>query len=150
MSLAHGLSERQHGHMDDGRPTEDLVWHRVAEAGEPAEGRVRTVHAGTAAICLTRHEGTVGALDNRCPHQGGPLGEGTIENGLLRCPWHGYDYDPVTGQPPPPFTDAATPVPVREEPDGVYVGVVERLTHAASRITSPATATWHSLERCFN
>ena len=38
--------------------------------------------------------------DNRCPHQGGPLGEGSIENGLLRCPWHGYDYDP-THRPPP-------------------------------------------------
>ena len=41
--------------------------------------------------------GRYGALDNHCPHQGGPLGEGTIENGLLRCPWHGFDYCPLTG-----------------------------------------------------
>ena len=57
-------------------------------------------------VAVTRCGGTVGALDNRCPHQGGPLGEGSIENGWLRCPWHGYDYDPTTGRPPEGFTDA--------------------------------------------
>ncbi|WP_372909496.1 Rieske (2Fe-2S) protein [Salinigranum sp.] len=33
-------------------------------------------------------------------HQGGPLGEDSIENGLLRCPWHGWDFDPLTGESP--------------------------------------------------
>ena len=47
------------------------------------------------------------ALENRCPHQGGPLGEGSIENGWLRCPWHGYDYDPLTGRSPEGFPDGA-------------------------------------------
>jgi pyruvate oxidase len=79
--------------------------------------------AGTQAICLTRHKGAVGALDNACPHQGGPLGEGSIENGLLRCPWHGYDYDPVSGTPPPPFTDSPDTFDVVEREDGVYVGI---------------------------
>jgi pyruvate oxidase len=34
------------------------------------------------------------------------LGEGSIENGWLRCPWHGYDYDPISGAPPEGFSDA--------------------------------------------
>ncbi|MGO9898199.1 MAG: Rieske (2Fe-2S) protein [Solirubrobacteraceae bacterium] len=34
-------------------------------------------------------------MSNRCPHQGGPLGEGSIETGMLRCPWHGHDYCPL-------------------------------------------------------
>ena len=67
-------------------------WHRIEEP--PAEGRVRTAIVDGRSIAVTRCGGTVGALDNHCPHQGGPLGEGSIENGLLRCPWHGYDYDP--------------------------------------------------------
>ena len=58
---------------------------------------------------------------NHCPHQGGPLGEGSIEKGLLRCPWHGYDYDPITGQPPGGFSDAVPSYPVEERADGVYV-----------------------------
>jgi len=65
--------------------------------------------------------GQSGALENRCPHQGGPLGEGSIENGWLRCPWHGYDYDPLTGRPPEGFTDGAARFEVTERADGVYV-----------------------------
>ena len=76
-----------------------LVWHRVADADALEDGRVTTVQAGHRSIALTRIDGRYGALDNHCPHQGGPLGEGSIEKGLLRCPWHGYDYDPLTGTP---------------------------------------------------
>ena len=67
-----------------------------------------------------------GALDNHCPHQGGPLGEGSIEKGWLRCPWHGYDYDPLTGTPPPGFTDAPACFPVEVRDDGVYVELAAR------------------------
>ena len=82
------------------------VWHRVAEHGELPDGRVKTVSVGHRTLALTRVGDRYGCLDNRCPHQGGPLGEGSIENGWLRCPWHGYDYDPLTGKPPEGFTDA--------------------------------------------
>jgi pyruvate oxidase len=102
---------------------EELVWHRVLEPGELPEGRVTTVTAGHVTLAMTHHRGAFGALDNHCPHQGGPLGEGSIENGVLRCPWHGYDYDPLTGSPPPPFTDAPACHPVQVREDGVYVGV---------------------------
>ncbi|NMN94010.1 thiamine pyrophosphate-binding protein [Antrihabitans stalactiti] len=102
-------------------------WHRVAEV--PAEGRVHTAIVDGRSIALTRCGGRVGALDNHCPHQGGPLGEGSIENGLLRCPWHGYDYNPTTGRPPAGFSDAPTAFDVDERDDGTYVclpDVVER------------------------
>jgi len=61
-------------------------------------------------------------MDNRCPHQGGPLGEGSIENGLLRCPWHGWDFDPLTGKPPGGYDDGVPTYPVEEREDGIYVG----------------------------
>ena len=73
-------------------------WHRIDAV--PDEGRVRSVVVDGRSVALTRCGGRLGALENHCPHQGGPLGEGSIEKGLLRCPWHGYDYDPLTGQPP--------------------------------------------------
>jgi thiamine pyrophosphate-dependent acetolactate synthase large subunit-like protein/nitrite reductase/ring-hydroxylating ferredoxin subunit len=103
--------------------SDELVWHRVAGVDDLADGRVMTVVAGRHSIALTRCNGTFGALDNRCPHQGGPLGEGSIEKGWLRCPWHGYDYDPTTGQPPPGFSDAPASHPVEIRADGVYVGL---------------------------
>jgi hypothetical protein len=61
-------------------------WHCVLAADDLPEGRVTTVHAGLKEIALVHYEGKWAALDNRCPHQGGPLGEGSIENGLLSCP----------------------------------------------------------------
>lgn len=100
-----------------------LEWHRVAAVGELADGRVTTVQAGRTSIALTRFGGRFGALHNRCPHQGGPLGEGSIEKGWLRCPWHGYDYDPITGTPPPGFTDRPASFAVEVRGDDVWVGV---------------------------
>ena len=61
-------------------------------------GRVITVVAGGRALCVTRTADGWGVLDNRCPHQGGPLGEGSIEKGMLRCPWHCWEFDIRTGQ----------------------------------------------------
>lgn len=96
-------------------------WYRVAPADLPDEGRVSTSVVDGRSVALTRCAGRLGALENRCPHQGGPVGEGSIENGWLRCPWHGYDYDPGTGLPPEGFTDAVTSYPVEERNDGAYV-----------------------------
>ncbi|MFT7463411.1 MAG: pyruvate oxidase, partial [Pseudohongiellaceae bacterium] len=104
-----------------------LEWKRVLDQGELAEGRVKTVVVGHKTLCLTHHEGEYGALDNACPHQGGPLAEGSIENGLLRCPWHGWDYHPCTGK-APGFDDGVETHPVEVRDDGVFVGVVPEET----------------------
>jgi pyruvate oxidase len=87
-------------------PDGEFEWHAAIEVGDLTEGRVTTVTIGRRQLCLTHVNGTYGALDNHCPHQGGPLGEGSIEHGWLRCPWHGFDYSPCNGKPPPPFSDA--------------------------------------------
>jgi pyruvate oxidase len=106
-----------------------LRWFRVAGLDELPEGRVTTVIAGRRSLALTHWQGRYGAFDNRCPHQGGPLGEGSIEKGWLRCPWHGYDYDPLTGAPPAGFSDAPPCIPVEVRADGVYVGVEDEPPH---------------------
>jgi nitrite reductase/ring-hydroxylating ferredoxin subunit len=99
------------------RPTS---WHRIDAV--PDEGRVQTAIVDGRSVAVTRCGGRVGALDNHCPHQGGPLGEGSIENGLLRCPWHGYDYDPTTGRPPDGFSDAPIAFSVEECAESARVG----------------------------
>ena len=101
----------------------DITWHKVAELDELPEGRVRTVTVGRRWLALSRYQGKYGALDNHCPHQGGPLGEGSIEHGWLRCPWHGYDYDPLSGEPPEGFDDAPTCFATEVRDDGVYVAL---------------------------
>ena len=119
--------------------TTPLIWHKVAELDELPDGRVqdgrRRAHAASRSPAV---DGRYGALDNHCPHQGGPLGEGSIEKGWLRCPWHGYDYDPITGTPPPGFTDAPACFPVEVRDDGVYVGAAAR----ARRTRAPSPTSW--------
>jgi nitrite reductase/ring-hydroxylating ferredoxin subunit len=101
-----------------------LLWRKVLERGELAEGRVKPVTCDHQTVCMTHIEGQYGALDNKCPHQGGPLGEGSIENGLLRCPWHGWDFDPLNGK-APGFDDGVPTFAVEVRDDGVYVGFEE-------------------------
>jgi pyruvate oxidase len=100
-------------------------WHRVDPADVPDDGRVRSVVVDGRTVAVARCGARLGALENKCPHQGGPLGEGSIEKGLLRCPWHGYDYDPVTGQPPGDFADSVPSYEIDERDDGVYVRLPE-------------------------
>jgi len=85
---------------DDG-----LDWIAVGRDDDLPEGRVKTVTARNVSVCLSHFDGKWAAMDNHCPHQGGPLGEGSIERGAegkcwIRCPWHGWDFDPLTGASP--------------------------------------------------
>ncbi|MBW1832328.1 MAG: Rieske (2Fe-2S) protein, partial [Deltaproteobacteria bacterium] len=101
--------------------SENDVWLKVLDPEELPEGRVKAVTCKHRTLCLTHFEGQFAALDNKCPHQGGPLGEGSIEGGLLRCPWHGWDFDPLTGKPPGGFDDGVETFPLEVREDGVYV-----------------------------
>ena len=104
-------------------PEGDHEWHRLVGLDDLTEGRVTTVTVGRRSLAVTHSAGCYGALDNRCPHQGGPLGEGSIEKGWLRCPWHGYDYSPCNGEPPPGFSDAPVAYATEVREDGVYVAL---------------------------
>ncbi len=116
----------------------ELEWYRVAAVDELPAGRVMTVTAGAVSLALTHIDDVFTAMDNRCPHQGGPLGEGSIEIGTagqcwLRCPWHGWDFDPKTGLAPGAHEDAGQrlyPLEVRE--DGIYVGLEAEVPHATT------------------
>ena len=121
-----------------GKDSNGLDWHKVAAEGELAAGRVKTVTAGTQSMALTNIDGEFTAMDNRCPHQGGPLGEGSIEIGAdrqcwLRCPWHGWDFDPKTGRPPGGHEDSGQRLyPLELRDDGIYVGLEPQPPHTAT------------------
>ena len=108
---------------------ENLEWIPVGHERDLPEGRVKTVTARTVSICLSHFKGQWAAMDNRCPHQGGPLGEGSIEEGAdgqcwLRCPWHGWDFDPLTGAPPGGHEDSGQKLYPVEVRDGeIFVGL---------------------------
>lgn len=105
-----------------------LEWFRVGDDDMLEEGRITTVQIGHTTIALTRTADGYCAITNRCPHQGGPLGDGFLQDGYVVCPWHGWEYNPCDGTPPSGFEDdGATAYAVEEREDGVYVGVPEMI-----------------------
>lgn len=111
------------------RTKKHKTWYKVLEHGELPEGRVATRTCRNLTLCLSHWEGKYGALDNKCPHQGGPLGEGSIENGWLRCPWHGWDFNPIDGKSPGGFDDGVPTFEIEERDDGIYVALEDEGEH---------------------
>jgi nitrite reductase/ring-hydroxylating ferredoxin subunit len=64
-------------------------WTDVATDADVTEGTLTAVDVGERKVMLTRVAGRVCALEDTCSHAGGPLHEGTIEDGDVVCPWHG-------------------------------------------------------------
>lgn len=70
---------------------------RAARCGEIPEGTARIIQAGDRTIAVFHANGEFYAIDNRCLHQGGSLGEGEVYGTRVVCPWHGWEYDFSTG-----------------------------------------------------
>jgi len=64
----------------------------------PPVNEAREFTVGDKVICVANVDGTISALDNVCLHRGGPLGQGVIDSGKLVCPWHGWEWNPSTGE----------------------------------------------------
>lgn len=128
---------------------EKNVWHRVADKDPLDDNTVTAVTAGVQAICLTKFEGKYYALDNHCPHQGGPLGEGLIEDGYVRCPWHGYEYAPEDGAPPGGYDDNVETYPLEVRDDGIYVAVEPQTPEDTISKQMMEVATDWGIDACF-
>ena len=77
----------------------------VAKIEELPPGTCKSVEAQGILIALCNVGGTVYALDNTCPHAGGPIGEGTIIGDVITCPWHGWRFNVRTGERPTDLAD---------------------------------------------
>jgi nitrite reductase/ring-hydroxylating ferredoxin subunit len=63
-------------------------WTPVADEASLPDGEPTVVEAGDAKIMLRKDGTRITAIGDVCAHAGGPLHEGTFENGCVTCPWH--------------------------------------------------------------
>ena len=99
-------------------------WVRLCGRQElPAESEAKefSVHGHT--LCVATLKGIPMALDNVCPHRGGPLAEGSIEHGKIVCPWHQWEFDLATGHATHTADAKATSYRLRIEGDDVLVEI---------------------------
>ncbi|WP_436934252.1 Rieske (2Fe-2S) protein [Halovenus marina] len=72
-------------------------------------------------IGLFYHDGEFYATDNRCPHMGFPLTDGSVDDGILTCPWHHARFEISCGDTFDPFADDVRTYPVEIRDGEVYV-----------------------------
>ena len=97
---------------------------KVAQQGEIAENSGKLVEVEGREIALIRSGDEYYALDNTCTHRGGPLAEGFVERGEVKCPWHGAHFDLKTGQPTrPPAARGVSTYAVRVQGNDIEIEV---------------------------
>jgi nitrite reductase (NADH) small subunit len=99
-------------------------WKKLCTRADlPAEGGAKEFPIAGKTLCVAMIEGKPLALDNVCPHRGGPLAEGTIESGKIVCPWHQWEFDLATGASAEPGGAGTKAYPLREDGDDIFVEV---------------------------
>jgi nitrite reductase/ring-hydroxylating ferredoxin subunit len=74
-----------------------MAFTKVATVQEIPAGQAKKVRVGDKDIALFNINGTFCAIDDTCPHRGGPLSEGELNDLEVTCPWHGARFNLSTG-----------------------------------------------------
>lgn len=75
-----------------------MQYSKVARLDELSNGEKRKISLGGKTLLLTKIDGVCYAIDNKCPHMGGSLYDGTLEGTNITCPRHGTTFDVRTGK----------------------------------------------------
>ena len=71
---------------------------RVASLSDLEPGQLIHKELGSLAVAVCNYQGKIFAIDGVCPHAGGPLGCGALNDRFITCPWHMWGFDCETGQ----------------------------------------------------
>jgi nitrite reductase/ring-hydroxylating ferredoxin subunit/DMSO/TMAO reductase YedYZ heme-binding membrane subunit len=101
-------------------------WVDICAVDDIEDTRARVACVGGERLAVFRYDGKLSCVSSVCQHQNGPLGEGRVIDGLITCPWHGYQYCPDNGASPAPFTERIPTFAVRVVAGRVQVDPVPR------------------------
>jgi nitrite reductase (NADH) small subunit len=109
-----------------------IEWVAIGELSDFRRRAARIVKAPGCDVAVFRTEsGELFALDNRCPHRGGPLSEGIVYGDAVACPLHGWVISLRTGRAAEPDEGCVRTMPVRVESGRVLLGRLAVRTKAA-------------------
>ncbi|HTK05351.1 MAG TPA: Rieske 2Fe-2S domain-containing protein [Candidatus Eisenbacteria bacterium] len=110
---------------------------RVASVKDLTEGQPFCADAGGKEIALIKLGQKYHAIENTCPHLGGPLCKGAVADGVITCPWHGSKFAIDTGaKVKGPAMAGVKTYPVEVRGDDIYVktGPAEKKGPVAARL----------------
>ena len=70
----------------------------VCPAAELGPGMLRAIEIDSQPVVVRNVDGRLYAIENICPHRGGPIAEGDVADGVITCPWHDWSFNLATGQ----------------------------------------------------
>jgi nitrite reductase/ring-hydroxylating ferredoxin subunit len=73
------------------------MWHKVMNVSDLAKDSGKPVEVAGKNIAFFNVAGKIYAMENRCLHRGGPLGDGHLEGTRVTCPWHAWEFDVKSG-----------------------------------------------------
>jgi nitrite reductase/ring-hydroxylating ferredoxin subunit/DMSO/TMAO reductase YedYZ heme-binding membrane subunit len=117
LHLVTGLKERVSDTHRDG--SDGFI--SVGSVNDIEEGRAKVVTVDGERVAVFKYDGKLSAISNVCQHQNGPLGEGRVIDGLITCPWHGYQYRPHDGCSPPPFNEKVSTYKLKLDGEQIYI-----------------------------
>jgi nitrite reductase (NADH) small subunit len=83
----------------------------------------KVICEGDLQIAIFNLGGNLYAIDNACPHSGGPLAKGELRGEVVECPWHGWSFNIRTGSSPIIPEASIKTYPVRVQGENVLVGL---------------------------
>ncbi len=95
--------------------------YKISKVSDIEEGKSIVVEIDGKQIALFKSKGAVYALDNTCPHRGGPLGEGYLDGEEVTCPWHAWAFNIKTGECGTTSGVKQKCFPTKVEGDDIYV-----------------------------
>lgn len=98
-----------------------MRWMPLAKLSNLPPGKCINVFVEHVGVALANVEGQVYAMDNRCPHKGGPLGMGEMDGEWILCPYHDWAFSMTTGEWDNDRERHVTRLPVRIEGDDIIV-----------------------------
>ena len=105
------------------------------------EGQMKEVNIEGHDILLAKVKGQYHAMISKCSHVGGPLADGVLKDGRVRCPWHQACFDIFTGElEEPPAIDSLPLLDVSVENGKIFVNIPDDL----KEITIPEIAGYDS------
>jgi len=99
----------------------ELPWHRVGRLDELAKRELQSLTVGGREVALSCKHGKFGAIAGRCPHAGGPLGDGVLEGESIQCPWHGWSFNRCDGASSRGYPVAVASFELKEEGGDLWV-----------------------------
>src|ERR1700761_2830324 len=126
--------------MSDDKTPEGPDFSRGVPVGDLAEGAMLAGRVGEDAVLVARVDGALYAIGAECTHYHGPLAEGLIKDGGVRCPWHHACFSLKTGEAvgAPAFDPVAC---YKVEESGGRIFVRDKLDTAPARLKPPAGLT---------